>query len=88
MRVTPAASFARRSRVARLEHALAAERALAKQPTITKGLDRMVDQGPVARLEDAADRRRVYIRLTARGNRLAAELIPLAREHAARVRAG
>lgn len=67
---------------------LLAERALAKQPTITKVLDRMADEGLVARLEDAGDRRRVAVRLTERGHGLAAELIPLAREHEARVLAG
>jgi MarR family transcriptional regulator, organic hydroperoxide resistance regulator len=65
-----------------------AERALSQQPTLTKVLDRMVDGGLVARLEDAADRRRVYVRLTDNGRQLAAELIPLAREHEARVLAG
>ncbi len=65
-----------------------AERALSQQPTLTKVLDRMVDGGLVARLEDADDRRRVYVRLTDKGRQLAAELIPLAREHEARVLAG
>jgi DNA-binding MarR family transcriptional regulator len=67
---------------------LLAERALSQQPTLTKVLDRMVDDGLVLRLEDYADRRRVLLRLTDKGQRLAAELIPLAREHEARVLAG
>lgn len=65
-----------------------AEMALSKQPTLTKVLDRMVKDGLVSRLEDAADRRRVYIRLTDKGRALAAELVPLAREHEGRVLAG
>jgi DNA-binding MarR family transcriptional regulator len=67
---------------------LLAERALSQQPTLTKVLDRMAAHGLVLRLEDAADRRRVHVRLTEKGQRLAAELIPLAREHEARVLAG
>jgi len=65
-----------------------AEMALSKQPTLTKVLDRMVKDGLVARLEDAADRRRTYVRLTEKGRALAAELVPMAREHEARVLAG
>ncbi len=67
---------------------LLAERALSQQPTLTKVLDRMAGHGFVVRLGDAADRRRVLLRLTEKGQRLAAELIPLAREHEARVLAG
>jgi DNA-binding MarR family transcriptional regulator len=65
-----------------------ADRALTQQPTMTKVIDRMVAEGLVIRLEDTADRRRVSVRLTEKGQRLAAELIPLAREHEARVLAG
>jgi DNA-binding MarR family transcriptional regulator len=65
-----------------------AERALSQQPTLTKVVDRMAAEGLVARLEDAADRRRVYVRLTDKGRQLAAELVPLAREHEAKVLAG
>jgi DNA-binding MarR family transcriptional regulator len=65
-----------------------AERALSQQPTLTKVLDRMVGAGLVTRLEDARDRRRVSVRLTEKGQRLAAELVPLARAHEARVLAG
>jgi len=65
-----------------------AENALSKQPTLTKVLDRMVKDGLVSRLEDAADRRRVNVRLTDKGRALAAELVPLAREHESRVLAG
>ena len=65
-----------------------AERALSQQPTLTKVLDRMAAEGLVVRLEDAADRRRVSVRLTEKGQRIAAELIPLAQQHEARVLAG
>jgi DNA-binding MarR family transcriptional regulator len=65
-----------------------AERALSQQPTLTKVLDRMAAEGLIVRLADAVDRRRVSVRLTEKGQRLAAELIPLAREHEARVLAG
>ena len=65
-----------------------AERAFSQQPTLTKVLDRMAEQGLVTRLEDAHDRRRVSVRLTDKGEALAAELIPLAHEHEARVLAG
>jgi DNA-binding MarR family transcriptional regulator len=65
-----------------------ADRALTQQPTMTKVIDRMVAEGLVIRLEDTADRRRVSVRLTEKGQRLAAELIPLAKEHEARVLAG
>jgi DNA-binding MarR family transcriptional regulator len=67
---------------------LLAERALSQQPTLTKVLDRMAKDGLVVRLGDTADRRRVLLRLTEKGQRLAAELVPLAREHEARVLAG
>src|SRR5690349_16970099 len=62
-----------------------AERALSQQPTLTKVLDRMVADGLVVRLGDTVDRRRVLLRLTEKGRRLAAELVPLAREHEAAV---
>lgn len=65
-----------------------AEMALSQQPTLTKVLDRMAKEGLVVRLEDAADRRRVRVRLTPKGRALAAELVPLARAHEARVLAG
>lgn len=67
---------------------LLAERALSQQPTLTKVLDRMAADGLVVRLGDAADRRRVLLRLTGKGRRLAGELVPLARAHEARVLAG
>lgn len=65
-----------------------AERALSQQPTLTKVLDRMTDDGLITRFEDSTDRRRVFASLTPKGRALAAELIPLAREHEARVLAG
>ena len=42
---------------------------LAKQPTVTKSLDRLSAQGWVERLADATDARRARVRLTAEGHR-------------------
>ncbi|MGG5809901.1 MarR family winged helix-turn-helix transcriptional regulator [Falsiroseomonas sp. CW058] len=53
---------------------------LMQQPTMTKLLDRMEADGLVRRRRDG---RQTRIRLTAKGERLAAELIPLARAHEA-----
>ncbi len=58
---------------------------LLKQPTLTKVLDRMARGALIARVEDRRDRRRVHVALTGRGRNLAAQLVPLAREHEARV---
>ncbi len=53
--------------------ALAAE-VLAKQPTLTKSVDRLAAQGWVERLPDPADARRAQVRLTTAG---AAKVAPL-----------
>jgi MarR family transcriptional regulator, organic hydroperoxide resistance regulator len=58
---------------------------LAKQPTVSKLIDRMEAAGLVARQEDPASRRRTLVALTPRGGKLAAELIALALEHEASV---
>jgi flavin reductase (DIM6/NTAB) family NADH-FMN oxidoreductase RutF/DNA-binding MarR family transcriptional regulator len=44
------------------------EASLAKQPTISKLIDRLVQQGMVARRSDATDARRTRIELTAKGH--------------------
>ena len=44
------------------------EAGLAKQPTISKLIDRLVQQGMVARRSDPADARRVLLSLTASGH--------------------
>jgi MarR family transcriptional regulator, organic hydroperoxide resistance regulator len=58
---------------------------LAKQPTVSKLIDRMEALGLVVRREDPASRRRTLVALTPEGSRLAAELIALALEHEASV---
>ena len=58
---------------------------LMQQPTMTKLLDRMVRDGMVSRTQDARDRRVVRIDLTARGQKLAAELVDVASRHEAQV---
>ncbi|WP_310633855.1 MarR family transcriptional regulator [Paraburkholderia sp.] len=58
---------------------------LAKQPTVSKLIDRMEASGLVARQDDPASRRRTLVALTQPGRALAAELIALALEHEASV---
>ena len=54
---------------------------LAKQPTLTKSLDRMAAQGWVERRADAGDARRALVALTAAGRRKAAPLLAAADKH-------
>lgn len=54
---------------------------LAKQPTLTKSLDRLAAQGWVERRADAADARRARVALTAAGRRKAAPLVEAAERH-------
>lgn len=58
---------------------------LAKQPTVSKLIDRMEALALVVRREDPASRRRTLVALTPDGAKLAAELIALALEHEASV---
>jgi MarR family transcriptional regulator, organic hydroperoxide resistance regulator len=58
---------------------------LAKQPTVSKLIDRMEALALVVRREDPASRRRTLVALTPGGAKLAAELIALALEHEASV---
>ena len=58
-----------------------AQEVLAKQPTLTKSLDRLAAQGWVARRSDAADARRARVLLTAAGRAKAAPLLAAAEEH-------
>ncbi|RQH08562.1 MarR family winged helix-turn-helix transcriptional regulator [Paraburkholderia dinghuensis] len=58
---------------------------LAKQPTVSKLIDRMEAGALVVRREDPASRRRTLVALTPQGAKLAAELIALALEHEASV---
>lgn len=54
---------------------------LAKQPTLTKSLDRLAAQGWVARRADADDARRARVALTPAGRRKVAPLIEAAEHH-------
>ena len=54
---------------------------LAKQPTLTKLIDRMALAGLVGKRDDPADRRKTLVSGTARGRRLITPLIEAAREH-------
>jgi DNA-binding MarR family transcriptional regulator len=62
-----------------------AEACLLQQPTMTKLLDRMVQDGLVARAQDARDRRIIRITLTPEGEAKAAELVAVAERHEAEV---
>lgn len=54
---------------------------LAKQPTLTKSIDRLSLQGWVERRVDAADGRRAQVMLTAAGRRKVAPLLAAAAAH-------
>jgi len=58
---------------------------LSKQPTVTKLVQRMADQGWVALHADAADQRRTLVKATPVGRRLVKPLVEAARLHEARV---
>jgi DNA-binding MarR family transcriptional regulator len=58
---------------------------IAPQPTVTRQLDRMQAKGLVERVADANDRRLALVRITAKGEALAAELVRRARLHERRV---
>lgn len=58
-----------------------AHEVLSKQPTVTKLVQRMADQGWVNLLADPADQRRTLVAATATGRRLVRPLIEQARTH-------
>jgi DNA-binding MarR family transcriptional regulator len=60
-----------------------AEEVLAKQPTVTKLVQRMSDQGWVVLQADASDQRRTLVVATAAGKRLVRPLVEKARTHEA-----
>ena len=60
-----------------------AEEVLAKQPTVTKLVQRMSEQGWVVLQADAADQRRTLVVATAAGKRLVRPLVEKARMHEA-----
>lgn len=58
-----------------------AQEVLAKQPTVTKLVQRMAEQGWVRLLADPADQRRTLVAATPAGKRLARPLMEQARAH-------
>lgn len=58
---------------------------LSKQPTVTKLVQRMADQGWVQLQGDASDQRRTLVGATAAGKRLVRPLVEAAKLHEARV---
>jgi DNA-binding MarR family transcriptional regulator len=58
-----------------------AHEVLSKQPTVTKLVQRMCEQGWVALQADASDQRRTLVLATSAGKRLVRPLIEKAREH-------
>ena len=62
-----------------------AHEVLSKQPTVTKLVQRMGEQGWLALQDDPADQRRTLVSVTAAGRRLVKPLVEKAREHEARL---
>ena len=60
-----------------------ANEVLSKQPTVTKLVQRMCEQGWLALQADAADQRRTLVTTTAAGRRLVLPLVRKARAHEA-----
>jgi DNA-binding MarR family transcriptional regulator len=58
-----------------------AHEVLSKQPTVTKLVQRMAEQGWVTLLADPADQRRTLVSATAAGRRLVKPLVTKARAH-------
>ncbi|WP_119352404.1 MarR family winged helix-turn-helix transcriptional regulator [Azohydromonas sediminis] len=65
-----------------------AREVLAKQPTLTKALDRMAQQGWIERRADPDDARRARVALTRAGRERVAPLLAAAAAHEARQFAG
>jgi DNA-binding MarR family transcriptional regulator len=62
-----------------------AHEVLSKQPTVTKLVQRMGDQGWVALRDDPMDQRRTLVSVTPAGRRLVKPLVDKARAHEARL---
>ena len=62
-----------------------AQEVLAKQPTVTKLVQRMAEQGWVGLQADASDQRCTRVAATAAGKRLVKPLVDAARQHEARM---
>jgi DNA-binding MarR family transcriptional regulator len=61
-----------------------AQEVLSKQPTVTKLVQRMVEQGWLALQADPADQRRTLVTATATGRRMVRPLVQQAMQHEAR----
>ena len=64
---------------------LLAHEVLSKQPTVTKLVQRMAEQGWVALQADASDQRRTLVAATSAGKRLVKPLVEEAKQHEARM---
>ncbi|AEG91175.1 transcriptional regulator, MarR family-like protein [Ramlibacter tataouinensis TTB310] len=62
-----------------------AREVLSKQPTVTKLVQRMAEQGWVEMRADAADQRRTLVAVTAAGRRVVKPLVEEAKQHEARI---
>lgn len=62
-----------------------AEVAIAKQPTVTRLLDRMEAKAYVERFAHETDRRITMVRITSQGRKIVTDLITQAKEHERRV---
>ncbi|MEO8652522.1 MAG: MarR family transcriptional regulator [Ramlibacter sp.] len=62
-----------------------AQEVLSKQPTATKLVQRMAEQGWLVLQADAADQRRTLVSASASGRRLVKPLVDQARQHEARM---
>ena len=62
-----------------------AQEALSKQPTVTKLVQRMAEQGWLVLQADATDQRRTLVSASASGRRLVKPLVDEARQHEARM---
>jgi DNA-binding MarR family transcriptional regulator len=62
-----------------------AHEVLSKQPTVTKLVQRMVEQGWLGLHADAADQRRTLVAVTPAGRRLVKPLVEEAKQHEARM---
>ncbi|MEP6792555.1 MAG: MarR family winged helix-turn-helix transcriptional regulator [Ramlibacter sp.] len=62
-----------------------AHEVLSKQPTVTKLVQRMCEQGWLALQDDPADQRRTLVSVTAAGRRLVRPLVAKARDHETRL---
>jgi DNA-binding MarR family transcriptional regulator len=62
-----------------------AHEVLSKQPTVTKLVQRMADQGWLCLQDDPGDQRRTLVGVTATGRRLVRPLVDTARAHEARL---